>query len=111
MPSSTVLILLGVAGTLIVLGSAAAVLVAVRASRETTRVASALETLARQLDQTNGTLTRASTALTGEMNRTIAHALAAGDPGAVRQHRPRARGHARHDRREVRRRSPSDSAI
>ena len=75
MLSAPVLVLLGVAGTLIVVGSVMAVVVALRAARETTRVAGALETLATELDRTNRTLHTRIEGASGEMNRTLALGL------------------------------------
>ncbi len=75
MLSAPVLVLLGVAGTLIVVGSVVAVFVAVRAARETSRVAGALETLATELDRTNRTLHTRIEGASGEVNRTLALGL------------------------------------
>ena len=73
--SAPVLVLLGVAGTLIVVGGVVAVFVAMRAARETARVARALETLATELDLANRTLHTRLDGASGEMNRTIAQGL------------------------------------
>jgi DNA recombination protein RmuC len=73
--SSALLILLAAAATLVVVGSVAAVMVALRAGRDTERVALALDVLADQLELANRTLHTRLDGAAGEMNRTLALGL------------------------------------
>jgi len=68
---------LSVAFAALILGAAAGALAsrALKASRRVTTEAATMENLVRQVDQTSQTLNARLDAVTGEMNRTFAHAL------------------------------------
>jgi DNA recombination protein RmuC len=73
--SSPLLVALAVAATLVVVGSVAAVAVAIRAARETARVAGALDALSNQFELANRALHTHLDGAAGEMNRTLALGL------------------------------------
>ncbi len=72
---STATLIASAALVLIAIATIASLLIAVRAGRESARVAGTLEAVSRELDRVSGHLSARLDGATGQMNRTLSHGL------------------------------------